>query len=135
MHIGELAERSGASARSIRHYESVGLLTSRRSGNGYRDFDAGAVEQVAKIKLLLQVGLDITDIVAVLPCVDNLAQSRCEHAQRRFDEHIARIERQQALLAQAKSLLLELRSASFSELGPPPGNLRVVSGNRIAGLQ
>ena len=59
MRIGELSERSGASARSIRYYESVGLLTSRRRTNGYREFDADALEQITKIKLLLQVGLEM----------------------------------------------------------------------------
>src|SRR6476620_7584442 len=110
MQIGELSARTGASARSIRYYESVGLLTSRRASNGYREFDQSAPEQIMKIKLLLQVGLDITDIVAVVPCVDTPATPRCSHAQRRYDEQIERIERQQRLLAQAKTLLTELRT-------------------------
>ena len=65
MRIGELSRRSGASPRSIRYYESVGLLSSRRDSRGYRDFDASAIAQIAKIKLLLRVGLDITDIVVI----------------------------------------------------------------------
>jgi DNA-binding transcriptional MerR regulator len=136
MHIGELSGRSGASARSIRYYESVGLLSSKRNGNGYREFDAGALEKIAKIKLLLQVGLDITDIVTVLPCVDTPGAPRCAHAQRRFDEQIARIERQQRLLAEAKLLLEELSRAGAPSTAPVTGeSIRAVSGNVTVGVR
>jgi DNA-binding transcriptional MerR regulator len=136
MRIGELSERTGASPRSIRYYESVGLLTSRRASNGYREFDPSALDQITKIKLLLQVGLDITDIVAVLPCVDTPATPRCSHAQRRYDEQIARIERQQELLAQAKSLLTELRTHGAPATAHiPETSIRAVSGNVTAGIR
>lgn len=136
MRIGELSRQSGASPRSIRYYESVGLLSSGRNANGYREFNADALEQIAKIKLLLQVGLDITDIVAVLPCVDTPAAPRCVHAQRRFDEQIARIERQQRLLAEAKTLLQELRREGASTTTPVSrDSIRAVSGNITAGIR
>ncbi|NOK01502.1 MerR family DNA-binding transcriptional regulator [Myxococcus xanthus] len=48
MNIGELALRTGCSARSIRHYEKAGLLASRRRANGYRDFDAESVSRVTQ---------------------------------------------------------------------------------------
>ena len=32
MHIGELADRTGLSLRTIRHYDDVGLLPARRRG-------------------------------------------------------------------------------------------------------
>ncbi|MGW7410338.1 MerR family transcriptional regulator [Streptomyces sp. NPDC054833] len=136
MRIGELSERSGASARSIRYYESVGLLSSRRASNGYREFDAGALEQIAKIKLLLQVGLDMVDIVTVLPCVNAPSIAHCAQAQQRFDEQIERIERQQKLLTRAKSLLLELRTEGTAAASlPPGGSIRAVSANVTAGIR
>ncbi|MEU6366549.1 MerR family transcriptional regulator [Streptomyces sp. NPDC046931] len=136
MRIGELSERSGASARSIRYYESVGLLSSRRASNGYREFDAGALEQIAKIKLLLQVGLDMTDIVTVLPCVNTPTIAHCTKAQQRFDEQIERIERQQEVLTRAKSLLLELRTEGTAAAPlPPAGSIRAVSANVTAGIR
>ncbi len=135
MRIGELSERSGASPRSIRYYESVGLLTSARDGNGYRVFEADAVEQIAKIKLLLQVGLDIADIVAVLPCVGDPDALRCAQARRRFDEQITRIDRQQRVLARARSLLFELRSEGAAAAAVVSGeSVRAVSGNLTVGI-
>ncbi|MER5887523.1 MerR family transcriptional regulator [Streptomyces sp. NPDC001941] len=134
MQIGELSERSGASARSIRYYEKVGLLTSGRAGNGYREFDPSALEQIAKIKLLLQVGLDIAAIAEVLPCVESPSGPTCAHARQRFDEQIGRIERQQELLAQAKRLLHELRTEGATESAPPEAPIRTVTSNVLTSL-
>jgi DNA-binding transcriptional MerR regulator len=36
MRIGELAERAGTTTRTLRYYESRGLLPARRAVNGYR---------------------------------------------------------------------------------------------------
>jgi DNA-binding transcriptional MerR regulator len=137
MRIGELSRRSGASPRSIRYYESVGLLSSRRDSRGYRDFDASAVAQIAKIKLLLRVGLDITDIVVMLPSADTSEVVYCARAQQRIDEQIGRIERQQTLLSEARSLLLELQRVGqvTATVLPSTEPIRAVSGNRTAGIR
>ena len=40
MRIGELAERAGISAKAIRDYEQIGILTPpERNASGYRAFD------------------------------------------------------------------------------------------------
>lgn len=68
MKIGELSERTGASARSIRYYEQIGLLVSDRQRNGYREFDQSAVTTVGTIKSLLDLGFPTELIARVLPC-------------------------------------------------------------------
>jgi DNA-binding transcriptional MerR regulator len=68
MRIGELSERTGASARSIRYYEQVGLLQSQRLSNGYREFDDAALGTVETIKTLLELGFPTELIERVLPC-------------------------------------------------------------------
>jgi len=68
MRIGELSERTGASARSIRYYEQLGLLTARRLSNGYREFDDDAQRTVETIKTLLELGFPTELIERVLPC-------------------------------------------------------------------
>lgn len=64
MHVGELARRTGASARSIRYYEQEGLITAARARNGYRQFDDAAVEAVRRIRELLANGLTVEDVRA-----------------------------------------------------------------------
>ncbi|MEV0645898.1 MerR family transcriptional regulator [Phytomonospora sp. NPDC050363] len=69
MRIGELAERTGVSIRSLRYYEEQGLLKPARGANGYRDFSAEDVNRVARIQLLYSAGLRSSCISEVLGCV------------------------------------------------------------------
>ena len=60
--IGEVAERSGVTPRTIRYYEEIGLLTSgkRRKGE-HRSYDEHDVERLLELKRLrdlLNVALD-----------------------------------------------------------------------------
>lgn len=70
MRIGELAERSGASVRSLRYYEERGLITARRTASAQRVYDEGAVERVRLLRRLYGAGLTSTVIASLLPCVD-----------------------------------------------------------------
>ena len=62
MRIGELAERTGASPRSLRYYEQRGLLASERTANGYREYGPEAVDRMRNIRLLLESGLTSEDV-------------------------------------------------------------------------
>ena len=69
MRIGELSERTGASTRSLRYYEEVGLLTPGRCFNGYRTYEDSDVARVWQIRWLFDAGLSSTAVLAVLPLV------------------------------------------------------------------
>ncbi|MFJ3581831.1 MerR family transcriptional regulator [Streptomyces sp. NPDC090127] len=68
MLIGELARRTGVSARLLRYYEEQGLLAADRGPNGYRDYREEAVTTVRQVRALLRAGLTTEVIRAVLPC-------------------------------------------------------------------
>ena len=69
MRIGELARRSGTSARSIRYYEQRGLMAARRDPNGYRDYDEAQLRLVGEIRSLLVNGFDLEDIRPFVDCL------------------------------------------------------------------
>ncbi|WP_446666588.1 MerR family transcriptional regulator [Flexivirga sp. B27] len=69
MRIGELSERTGASVRSLRHYEQRGLITARRTTGNYRDFAPETVDAVAIIRTLIAAGINTATIERLLPCV------------------------------------------------------------------
>jgi DNA-binding transcriptional MerR regulator len=69
MRIGELAERTGASVRSLRYYEEQDLLLSRRTQGGQRAFPDDAVDRVRLIQVLLAAGLPSRRIAEIMPCV------------------------------------------------------------------
>jgi DNA-binding transcriptional MerR regulator len=71
MRIGELAERTGVSARLLRYYEAQGLLRADRDGNGYRFYGESAVERVLLIRELLESGFTTELIRSSLPCRNN----------------------------------------------------------------
>ncbi|MGI5502610.1 MerR family transcriptional regulator [Lentzea sp. CA-135723] len=69
MRIGELAERTGVSARALRYYEEQGLLGSERSGSGQRQYGEPAVDRVLLIQQLYGAGITSASILELLPCV------------------------------------------------------------------
>jgi DNA-binding transcriptional MerR regulator len=71
MRIGELAQRSGVSIRSLRYYEEQGLLVSERSPRGQRHFREEAVDRVLFVQRLYAAGLSSRTILELLPCVDS----------------------------------------------------------------
>lgn len=68
--IGELSAQTGASVRSLRHYEQNGLLVSTRQPNGYRRFDPAAVHFVERIRTLLQNGFTLDEIRPIVSMLD-----------------------------------------------------------------
>jgi DNA-binding transcriptional MerR regulator len=69
MRIGELAQRTGVSARSLRYYEQQGLLVSDRTPRGQREYSDRAVDRVIHIQELLAAGLRSRTIATLLPCM------------------------------------------------------------------
>ncbi|MDQ0599316.1 DNA-binding transcriptional MerR regulator [Streptomyces canus] len=63
MLIGEVARRSGVSARMLRHYESLGLLRpSARTGSGYREYSGDDIRRIFHIESLRSLGLSLREI-------------------------------------------------------------------------
>jgi DNA-binding transcriptional MerR regulator len=69
MLIGELAERAGTSTRTLRYYETQGLVRAQRSANGYRVYDEAELRVVHEIRALLAVGFDLDDIRPFVACL------------------------------------------------------------------
>lgn len=67
--IGALARATGASVRSIRHYDQQGLLASTRAENGYRSFPAVAITQVRQIQRLIATGFSLEEIRSFPDCM------------------------------------------------------------------
>ncbi|CAM5402836.1 MerR family transcriptional regulator OS=Streptomyces alboniger OX=132473 GN=CP975_29240 PE=4 SV=1 [Streptomyces alboniger] len=63
MLIGEVARRSGVSARMLRHYESLGLVRpSARTGSGYREYSEEDIRRIFHIESLRSLGLSLREI-------------------------------------------------------------------------
>ncbi|MEU3054189.1 MerR family transcriptional regulator [Streptomyces griseus] len=63
MLIGEVARRSGVSARMLRHYESLGLVRpSGRTGSGYREYSGADIQRIFHVESLRAMGLSLREI-------------------------------------------------------------------------
>lgn len=65
--IQDIARLSGATSRTLRHYDDIGLLPPTRiGGNGYRYYDEHALARLQRILLLRELGLGLPAIADVL---------------------------------------------------------------------
>jgi DNA-binding transcriptional MerR regulator len=69
MRIGELASHAGTTTRALRYYESQGLIRSRRSANGYREYDDGDLRMVREILSLQAVGFALEETRPFIECL------------------------------------------------------------------
>ncbi|MER7170579.1 MerR family transcriptional regulator [Streptomyces mesophilus] len=69
MRIGELAERAGTTTRTLRYYESRGLLPARRGSNGYRAYDESDLRLVEQIKVLQDFGFGLEETRPFVECL------------------------------------------------------------------
>lgn len=115
MLIGELAERTGVSARALRHYEEQGLLFPARTGGGYRDYSESDVTRVAQIKKMISAGLGTSTIRRYLDCArtgeHGVFLEMCPDLRAELDALAGRLDARQAELRETRRRLDELASA------------------------
>lgn len=70
MNIGEVAAISGLNPKTIRYYESRGLLQPLRSTNGYRSYRASDARRLHLLAQARQLGLSLSDCETLLNVVE-----------------------------------------------------------------
>ena len=67
MNISEASRGSGVSAKAIRYYESINLITpARRAGNGYRDFNRDDVHMLRFVARARGLGFSVLEVADLL---------------------------------------------------------------------
>jgi DNA-binding transcriptional MerR regulator len=133
MRIGTLAARCGLTTKTIRYYESIGLLVEpERSPSGYRQYGDDVVQRLQFVTDAQCAGLSLTDIRSVLELKDAGASS-CEHTLALLERHIDDIDDQMARLRIARAELVRLAERARS-LDPAectdPHRCQVVTADR-----
>jgi DNA-binding transcriptional MerR regulator len=79
MRIGEVAENLAVNPRTIRYYESIGLIPEpRRTQSGYRDYEADDFRRLRFIKTARRLDFTIDEIREILAFTD-ASQVPCGH--------------------------------------------------------
>ncbi len=67
MRIGELTELAGVTQRTVRYYESIGLLPpGEREGHGHHYYTEETLARLRKIDQLKKLGLSLEEIAGVI---------------------------------------------------------------------
>jgi len=67
MIIGEVARDAGVPKKTIRYYESVGLIgRAARHDNGYRGFSLGEVGSLRFIRRARHLGISLSEVAELL---------------------------------------------------------------------
>ena len=76
MHIGELAEKTGLSLRTIRHYDEVGLLKpTGRTDGGFRLYTHQDFSRLMLIRRMKPLGFPLEEMTDLLRVIDTLSKS------------------------------------------------------------
>lgn len=87
LQIGDVAERTGLSLRTVRHYEEVGLLPpAERSAGGFRLYDDAAVQRLLVVKQMKPLEFTLEEMRELLDHVDELAASPTPTRRRAVEE-------------------------------------------------
>jgi DNA-binding transcriptional MerR regulator len=79
MLIGEVAERSGVSAKTIRYYEEIGLAPApSRTPAGYRDYDEEIIDRLGFVRAAQAAGLTLGEIRGIVSMRDD-GETPCGH--------------------------------------------------------
>ncbi len=114
MRIGELGQRADVSTKTIRYYESLGLLSDpERTPSGYRDYDDHAVERLRFIRDAQASGLSLAEIASVLE-LKAAGERSCQHTTALLDRHLVEIDEQIVRLVAARDQLAELAKRAKS---------------------
>ncbi|MEU5401765.1 MerR family transcriptional regulator [Streptomyces sp. NPDC005963] len=134
MRIGELAERIGASTRSLRYYEEQGLLSPSRDSNGYRHYDEAALVRARNIKDLLDVGLTTDDVLRYVEqgCLERpLATSgRCTGELVTARERLESLDRRISRLQEVRDRLAQHSDALEASMAPTEARRTATSRTR-----
>ncbi|MEU6754904.1 MerR family transcriptional regulator [Streptomyces sp. NPDC046685] len=75
MQIGEVAERTGLSLRTIRHYEDMGVVApSDRSVGGFRLYTENDVRRLELVRRMRPLGFCLDDVRALLEVLERLPE-------------------------------------------------------------
>ncbi|HEU0041671.1 MAG TPA: heavy metal-responsive transcriptional regulator [Jiangellaceae bacterium] len=117
MLIGELAERTATTAKTLRFYEDEGLLLPpARTPAGYRDYPAEAADRVGFVREAQAAGFTLRQIRQILDISDN-GEPPCVHVGQLVEQRLDDVERRIEELQQTRHHLEGLMSRT-QELDP-----------------
>jgi MerR family transcriptional regulator, copper efflux regulator len=108
MNIGDAARESGVTAKMIRYYESIGLLSAKaRTTAGYRIYGPDEVHSLRFIRQARRLGFPVDDIRKLLALWQDRSRASAEVKWIAL-EHVSELDRRIAELTSMRDTLAHL---------------------------
>lgn len=114
MRIGELADRVGVSPKTIRYYESIGVLPEpERTPSGYRDYDGSYGRRLTFIRAAQRLGVTLSEVREILAFRER-GEVPCTYVRGVLDAQVSSIDRRIEELRELRGELVELAAVADS---------------------
>ena len=108
MNIGETASESGVPAKTIRYYESIGLIPPAvRAENGYRNYSPFDIETLKFIQHARRLGFSVKDVGGLLELWRDKSRTSADVKALAL-KHISDVEKRIAELQSIRNTLIDL---------------------------
>ncbi|MGH9178889.1 MAG: heavy metal-responsive transcriptional regulator [Acidimicrobiales bacterium] len=92
MRIGELAGALAINPKTIRYYESIGLLPEpARTASGYRDYGSEDLQRLQFVKTAQRIGLALDEIAEIIAFRDR-GEQPCSHVRGLLQRQVAELD-------------------------------------------
>ena len=114
MKIQEFAQRTGLSTKTIRYYESIGILSSpQRAPNGYREYNEGLLARARFVVGARSLDLSLDEIREIL-AMQNRREAPCRTLLNLIEQKANEIEELILLLRQMEANLRPLHGLGLT---------------------
>lgn len=118
MRIGELADHLGLTTKTIRYYESIGLMPDpARTPSGYRDYAGADAERLTFIKTAQRLGLSLEEIREIIAFRDR-GRRPCGYVADLLHRQVADLDGRIREMRQLRDELRTLESRAAAGGGP-----------------
>jgi MerR family copper efflux transcriptional regulator len=118
MNIGTAARQSGVPAKTIRYYESVGLIdAAERTSAGYRVYDRNDVETLRFVQRARSLGFSVEEVGSLLALWRDRERSSSE-VKAMARHRVADIDRKIADLTEMRATLMHLMARCHGDERP-----------------
>ncbi len=120
MHIGAVAEATGLSLRTLRHYDTVGLVTpSGRTEGGFRLYTEPDVQRLLLVRRMKPLGYTLEEMTEFLRVADDTVADE-PGSRDRLRRYLSDAEQRRADLARKTAMADEFIAQIGAVLATPP---------------
>jgi MerR family transcriptional regulator, copper efflux regulator len=128
MNIGNVAEKSGLPAKTIRYYEDIGLIKPDRDFNGYRAFAQTDLHKLRFLGRARSLGFSIEECRALMALYEDQTRASSD-VKRIARQQLGQIEVKIRELKEMQDTLTELVDACAGDHRPDCPILKGLAGN------